>query len=314
MYDQNRFQTKLIKSICKEENIKFELLSHGYVIQMTKGDVVKHIIANKFDLNEEASGRIASDKYATYSVLKSKKIPVCEHIMIFNPKSRKEYIPEEGNLNIIKDSLKKWGKIVVKENDGCEGYNVFLCENIKEAKEATNLIFAKKSSLSVSPFYDSYVEYRAFYLDGEIKLIYEKHKPYVIGDGVSKIRQLIKKSYPSNIKVSSQDLKKINLDYIPKKDEKVEISWKFNLCGGAIPRYIKEGSSKYNNIKDLALKVGKVMNMRFATIDILDTKEYGLKALEINSGVTGTIFSKSIKGGNKLIKDIYKQAILNMFK
>ena len=92
MYNDEKIIVKIIKEICEENNIDFRFLSMGYIIELSKENKVAHIIDNKFDLNGEAAGRIACDKYATYSVLKAQNIPAVEHFMLFNPLTRNNYL------------------------------------------------------------------------------------------------------------------------------------------------------------------------------------------------------------------------------
>ncbi len=312
MYNDEKTIVKIIKEICSEEKINFKFLSMGYIIELSKNDKVAHIIDNKFDLNGEAGGRIACDKYATYSVLNAQGIPSVEHIMLFNPLTRNNYLNENGNFSIIQNMFSNHNKIVIKPNDGSQGKDVFLCETLKDAETAINKIFFKNDSACVSPFYDSEAEYRTFYIDGEIKIIYKKEKPHIVGDGTSTLNQLIEKlNLPKN-SIVKDNLKDVDLGYIPKKDEIIELSWKFNLSGGALPVIIDEVSLKYEKIKELAINAGKALNMRFATIDVLETKENGLMILEINSGVCATKFLEHMPEYYNNIKELYKNAILKM--
>ena len=72
--DERIFHT-LIKEICGEKGISCTKLSYDWILELKKGDKVYHITGNRFDLNKEAAGHVACDKYATYEVLKSNNIP-----------------------------------------------------------------------------------------------------------------------------------------------------------------------------------------------------------------------------------------------
>lgn len=54
------------------------------------------------------------------------------------------------------------------------------------------------------------------------------------------------------------------------------------------------------------------MNINFATIDIIATKDNNLYVLEINLGVCTTIFTQLVDNGVDIVKDIYRQAIKNI--
>lgn len=303
----------LIKELCEEMGIKLEKLSYGWILQLTKDGKVRHITDNMFDINPEASGEIACDKYATYEVLKSQKVPVVEHVMLFNPETRSEYVPKEGNRLILESEFAKHGQLVVKPNYGCEGIGVSLCKTLNKAELAIERLFSDNTSISICPYYDIKTEYRTFYLNGEVKLIYGKTKPFVVGDGKSTMRELIEDLNLPDKSIAQENLSSIDFEYIPRDNEKVEISWKHNLSGGATPA-ILEKSELYNNIENLAIKAGHAINMKFATIDIIQTTDDKLYVLEINSGVCGTIFTNFIEGGREILKDIYRKALEDMFK
>lgn len=262
----------------------------------------------------KATGEIVADKYATYEVLKSQNVPVIEYKMIFNPAIRPAYIPVNGNSEIIIDEFSKYGKLVVKPNDGSEGMDIELCNTLREVEVAIQKLFSKgHASVSICPYYDIKTEYRTFYLDGEILLIYGKTKPFVIGNGSSSLGELIKTlNLPEN-EVVKDNLRSLNLNYIPEENKKVEISWKHNLSGGAIPNILEKGEL-YQKIEKLALEAGKAIGINFATVDVIQTTDNKLYIMEINSNVYGEVFAKKVEGGYDIIKDIYKKAIESMFK
>ena len=304
--------TKLLQELCQEMNIKMEILSYGWIYKLSKDNKTRYIIG-KFDINKIASSEIASDKYATYEVLKSQNIPVVKHTMVFNPIQRKEYAKKEEVCDIVFKEFNKERKIVIKPNYGFEGKGVFCCKTISEAKKAVEILFNKNSSISICPFYDIKKEYRAFYLNGEILLIYEKEKPFVVGNGKDNILTLARKLNLPDNDVVKNNLKSIDMKYIPKENEKVELSWKHNLHGGATAKVIDEENINYNEIRNLAIKSGKALDMTFATIDIIKTKNSKLYVLEINSGVATSIFSRIVKNGKELTKEIYKKALIEIF-
>ena len=304
----------LMRELCQEMGIKMEKLSYDWILQLTnKKGKVRHITGNRFDLNPEASGDIACDKYATYEVLSSQNVPVVKHTMLFNPATRSKFIPDGGNsLKIISEFL-TYGKVVVKPNSGCEGIGVSLCHTLKEAEIAIQKLFKTGSSISICPYYDIETEYRTFYLNGEVKLIYGKTKPFVVGDGKSTMAELVEKLDLPDKGVVKDNLSHIDFDYIPKENEKVEISWKHNLSGGATPKVL-EKSELYDNIANLAIQAGHAMNMNFATIDVIQTTDGNLYVLEVNSGVCGTIFINSVEGGYEILKDIYRKSLEALFE
>ena len=311
---EERFFHVMIRELCHEMNIKVEKLSYGWLLQLSKDGKVRHITRNHFDNNPQATGEIADDKYATYEVLKSQNVPVVEHTMVFNPATRTNYIPEEGMWNTVVSEFLKYGKIVVKSNHSCMGKDVTLCHNLREIEIAIQKLFnQKEGSVSICPYYDIKTEYRTFYLNGKVLLIYGKTKPFVIGNGKSTLGELVETLQLPDRKVIRDNLSQLDLNAVPKQGEKVDISWKYNLSGGATANVLHQGEL-YERIEQLVKKAGKAMNMNFATIDVIQTVDDELYVMEINSGVCATIFAEKVEGGYEMIRDVYKKALEALFE
>ena len=91
-----------------------------------------------------------------------------------------------------------------------------------------------------------------------------------------------------------------------------EINWKHNLGQGA-KATILQNRDIINNIEAIVSIVVDKMNIRFASIDIAEcNNEY--KILEINSGVMMEHFSQQDDDSYKIAKEIYREAVLKMFK
>lgn len=311
--EEERVLHRIIRELCLEMDIKMEKLSYDWILQLSKDGKVRHIAGSRFDLNPEAAGNIACDKYGAYSVLKSQDVPVIDHVMLFNPKTRGKYVTDEGNSMKVVSEFLKHKKLVIKGNQGSEGRGVFLCKTLKEAEVAIQELFKKNGSISICPCYDIKTEYRTFFIKGQVALIYGKTKPYVIGDGKRNLLELIEELNLPEKSVVKDNLHNIDFHCVPNKNEKIEISWKFNLSGGATPK-ILEKSELYDNIEKLSIQAGKAMNINFASIDIIHTQDDELYVLEINSGICSTHFTELVDGGYDMVKDIYRKALEEMFK
>jgi glutathione synthase/RimK-type ligase-like ATP-grasp enzyme len=90
-------------------------------------------------------------------------------------------------------------------------------------------------------------------------------------------------------------------------------SWKHNLSQGAIPKILEEGELK-SRLCEIAKKVAIAMNIRFASIDIIKTKQNELLVLEVNSIVTLDKFIDNTENGYQMAKEIYAKAVEKMFK
>ena len=152
---------------------------------------------------------------------------------------------------------------------------------------------------------------RIIYLDGEILYIYKKKKPYVTGDGKSKVRELINKKFKQEPVDLSRNL---SFDYIPQENEEVTISWKHNLSSGAEPIIVDETDEFLPEIRRVALAAGEAMNIKFASIDVALINNKEILVMEVNGSVCMNKFAEIIPNGYEIAKEIYAKAIDKMFQ
>lgn len=278
---KNNFK-EIIKEICTEDNIKYKFLSKDWVIMLEKDGKTRFISGYKFDLNSHGIGLIADDKYALYEVLKSKNIPVIEHKIVYNKMNNLDYAIGCNTYEYVKEYFEKNNNnIVIKPNDGTCGKNVFNVTDVNEIDIVLDKIFLKNYSISMCPFYKIKHEYRAIMLDGENKLLYTKYLPIVTGDGNKTIRQLL---LDFNYDYFIDKLEDSKYDKVLPKNKTFEYNWKFNLSQGSIAKKLNDKVLQDRLIK-IAKQVCKEINLKFGSIDIIETTNNELLVLEVNSGV-----------------------------
>lgn len=296
----NKFH-QIIKNVCDKHHITMTILSEDWLVLLEKENKSKYIFGYKFDSNGHGIGNVLDDKYALYDVLKYKKCPTIEHKMFY-----KNY-----DKNEVKEYFEKYNNdIVVKSNTGTCGNEVFRSKNIHELYEYMDKLFVKNFSISLCPYYNILNEYRVIVLDDEAMLIYGKKKPIIVGDGQKKIHQLLQEFNP--IYFTDEKLSKIE-DRVLKENEIYEYNWMFNLYQGAT---IFEVSDKKfsERICKLALTITKNINASFCSVDLIETTDQQLLAMEINSGIMMNQFIDMHKNGEKIAYKIYEKAILSMFE
>lgn len=300
------FKRTIIEEICNEKGIELTDISYGWITILKKGDIQKTLINNNFYLNTRNSVELANDKYATYELLNYNKIPIIKHNVLFNETFMPEYSYVNDNYNILKND----DKVVIKANDSSQGKDVYVCETQERKMKIVNHLMKTQEAVIVCPYKDIEFEYRLIYLYGEVVYIYKKEKPYVIGDGVKNVKQLIDK----DLEYLNEPLPNLDFDYIPKVGEKIIVGWKHNLSNRAIPRIIDERDFYYDSIKSITLEVGKVMNLNFASIDVVVAKDQEVYVMEVNSNVTITKFCELVENGYEIGKQIYSKVIDKMFE
>ena len=307
---KNNFK-EIIKEICTEDNIKYKFLSKDWVIMLEKDGKTRFISGYKFDLNSHGIGLIADDKYALYEVLKSKNIPVIEHKIVYNKMNNLDYAIGCNTYEYVKEYFEKNNNnIVIKPNDGTCGKNVFNVTDVNEIDIVLDKIFLKNYSISMCPFYKIKHEYRAIMLDGENKLLYTKYLPIVTGDGNKTIRQLL---LDFNYDYFIDKLEDSKYDKVLPKNKTFEYNWKFNLSQGSIAKKLNDKVLQDRLIK-IAKQVCKEINLKFGSIDIIETTNNELLVLEVNSGVMLENYIRLNPNEYIYAKDIYSNAIKNLFK
>ena len=304
---------RIMDEICKEKNIKQDIISYGWITKLQKENVSKYIIGYQFDLNSAISYNIAGDKFATFEVLKSSNIPTIEHRMIFNPQTRTKYYQNKF-LNEAKELLKQNNnKLVIKANDSCKGKDVHFCSNDEEIESVVEKLFeSNNDTLSACPYIDISYEYRAIYLCGEILYIYKKKKPYVIGNGKNTIKELITQKFSEDMKIDI--CRGLDVNSVPDDGEEITISWKHNLSSGAEPIIIDENDEYIKEVRNIAKKAGDALNIKFASVDVVVTEKKEVLVMEINGSVCMNKFVEIIPNGYEIAKSIYSKAVDKMFE
>lgn len=291
---------KIISEICKEENIKQEIFCDGYCLKLCKDNHFTFIYNNLLENNSSAVFKILRDKSAVFEILSKYNIDCVEHFY-FHENEREKFNKTAGNL------LKIHKKIVLKQNDGMSGNFVYLIENSTDLTNKSNEIFEKFQSISVSPFYEIKHEYRVVILNNKVELIFDKIRPFVVGDGKNTIEKLAKNKYKF-YKIDEN----IDTSLVLEAGESLTLSWRHNLNFGSIPEIVTD-KKLLSGLSDLSKNIAKLLKIKFACIDIIETQGK-LKVLEINSSVTMGKFASFSEENYNIAKNIYKKAILNNLK
>ena len=297
-----------IKQICDNNGIKCTFLSKNWIIKLEKGDKIGFITGNKFDLNSHALGNILDDKYAFYEVLKNDNVPIIEHKILYKSDNNNEYAKGCNSYeNALDYFISNNQNIVIKANNGACGKEVFHITNTKDLYKTLDKLFINNYSISMCPFYNIKNEYRAVVLNNNIKFIYGKTKPVVIGDGKHTLKELLVDFNPNYFK--NKDIKYI----IPKNKEVIEYDWRFNLSNGSIG-FTNISNDLIKRIEKLIYSVLDVTNIRFSNIDVIELYNGELLVMEANSGVTLDKICNFIESDNNIVYNIYEEAIKYMME
>lgn len=299
-----RYIEKILMEICDEEGIDYQSFCDGYFLKITKNNKSTFVFDNIFDNNSAAVYKILKDKSALSELLLNQNIPCAKHYYFSTLDS--------SNDNIIKSLLKllkKYKRLVIKPNEGTSGNDVFLVDNEQDLIKLSSRIFEQSNTLTASPFLEIKHEYRVVMLNGKIKLIFDKIRPFITGNGRESIEILTQKKYKNQVKIDES----LDLNYIPKSGEEIILSWRHNLNFGATPEVVTD-EKIISKLTELTDKTHRLIGFNFASVDIIELADENYQILEINGSVCMGKFAGFSKENYNTAKAIYKQAILENFR
>lgn len=319
MQNSERVLSKAIQALSLEFDVTIESLSSDWIYRLTRGGNSRFIFGYDFDLNSAATHLIAKDKSALSDILALDDIPRVEHRLFHHPNMR-AYVPHAGNWAELVGYFKSTGfDAVCKPNTGTGGNDVSRVRNQLQLEEIVHALFDKGRSLAVSPYVDIDTEYRVILLDRECLLMYRKDRASVVGDGRSRLIDLMLSTVASMDKGALQKRLK-HLDFedpelfqvIPRGTTRY-LNWRHNLGQGASATIINPSTAEGSTVLALALRAAGSINLAFGSVDVVNTAK-GLQILEINSGVMVESLSQIVPDGMTLAMRIYRRAIAKMLQ
>ncbi len=311
--------TKIIREICDEEEIGLTSFD-DWAYCLRKGEKHGFIYGYQFGLDNAAVSSILKDKSAASEMMTAAGIAHIPHWCVMSP-AHPEFCSLDSGWQFLDETFKRYSDLVVKDNQGTGGQLVFRVRSKLELEKACHEIFRTASSLSVSPYVNIKKEYRAIVLDGDIKIVFSKVRPYLMGDGVHTIKELLADKIKQ---MSTSQLREIfsyekqpefltggnGADTVLEQGERLVLEWKHNLGQGASAHLVVD-PEVLAYIKRAALPAVKLFDLKFASIDVVKTDE-GYKILEINSGVMMENLANTNETCYNLAKETYRKAILRM--
>lgn len=239
---------------------------------------------------------IAGDKWLTYELLKSANISTPETVMISS---------ESDDFSEAEALLAKYGRVIVKPT--CTNHGDGITMNITDKETLIKAIAiahetAFKKSDSSAILVQEQVEgkeYRFLVVDGKCIAVANRRPAFVTGDGTKTVKELIDEKNKNPLRGEEHDkpLTKISLDevaetngkdfldFIPKRDEEIDVLKTSNLSrGGEAVNCTDIASSE---LKSLAVSAAARCQLGIAGVDIITSdirgggKNY---IIEVNAG------------------------------
>ena len=302
-----------------------EMKNNGYIID-EQNNTVKYCKNNecitknyKKHFNTIDAIKLVKDKFKTSSVLIKNNIPV--------PKFAKINVGDNvKNIINIMNNTEIYFPIVLKPINGTFGIDVITnIDNEIELNESINTLKKKYKELMLEEQISGDC-YRIFVFNNKVIDVIKREKPYVIGNGIHTVNELIEERNKEQEKLGLFQTKNVSnlfiikqgytLDTILDDNVKVYISNVINMHNGARISRISLDTIPQKNI-DMFINTNKYLNILCSGLDYLSddiTIEYDKndsKILEVNGTPDTEIHTKI--NYNKDEEGFFKKVVNNIF-
>jgi cyanophycin synthetase len=219
-----------------------------------------------FPLNSVVASNLAKYKDLTKQILKDAGFLVPNGFITSGFAEVEEAI-KNGKLKfplVVKPDTASLGKLVAA-----------LINDMDDLKVSFDRVLDKYGKVLVEEYYEG-DDYRFLVLDGEVLAVAHRIPPFVVGDGISSVSDLIddykvRRGF-SHLKVGfevNRMLAKQNLttDSIPGKGVRVMLRANANVSTGGMVEDVTDVVSDY--FKKIAVRATKALGLRFCGLDIL---------------------------------------------
>lgn len=276
--------TKAICDAAKEYNIPVMQLGDSNIYQIGYGKMSRIIEASIGSKTKCVGVDISCDKLLTKQLLKNQNIPVADGSKVFNV------------IGLLQDAEKIGYPVVLKPQCGNKGQGVIL--NIKNQKQLINTYInlrKNQKDIIIEKYFEGN-DYRVCLVNYKVEAVALRLAPFVIGNGMYNLRRLIDilnedplrgedhEKALTKVKVDSEltsclSKRNLDLDYIPKKGEKVLLRENANLSTGGMAIDCTEEICQENI--ECCINAAKTLGLDICGIDIC-TKDISIPLKESN--------------------------------
>ncbi|MGL5616891.1 MAG: cyanophycin synthetase [Sarcina sp.] len=262
--------TEAIYNAAKE--LKLPLLEIGEgIYQAGYGNKGRLFGATIVDKTRCIAVDICCDKNLTKKILSMNSIPVAKGNIV------------KDTIQLLKSAEEIEYPVVLKPQFGNKGKGVHLnIKNEKELLEAYKDLSKESEEIIIEEYVEGY-DYRVCVINYKVKAVSKRTPPYVVGDGISTVKELIDKvnSDPLRGEDHEMPLTKIKLDKelyellnkykknindVLKKDEKIYLRKNANISTGGFAEDCTDLISEKN--KKILERVSRIIGLDVCGIDI----------------------------------------------
>ena len=319
LLNSQRVLSRIIRRLCEPRGIAVTELGEGWILRLTRAEVVRHIHGYSFDINPAATHAIACDKAATSDVLAAAGVARVAHRLYLHPEMAR-YVRHPGNWAGMLGYFDECERdVVVKDNEGTGGRDVFRARSRVALEEAVLGLFSRGRGVALCPFVDVQQETRLVLLDGVAQVAYAKDRLAVSGDGRRTVLELVAARVASEGLTAQLGRYLASLDAeaaallceVPAPGDRRLLNWRHNLGQGASVRLLDHASRELAAHVTLAARAAAALNLRFGSVDVIAVAGE-LLVLEVNSGVMMEALA-GVPEGAEIVDRVYSRALDAMF-
>lgn len=313
----DRAAVRLVREATQSLGIRVETFCGDWVVRLSSPDGRTRLIwGYNFDLNPCAGARIASDKAATFEVLRAAGVAAVEH-RLFLRADLEDYVSTRGSWRDILAALEAFGDdAVIKPADGSGGSGVSRVRTARELEAAAGSLWQRTHAICLAPFVDIAREVRFVLLDGQPRIVYEKQIEALVGDGRSSVAELIAGRLRSDPRRWGPALASLmrdqELDWaaILPDGRRLPVRWKHNLRG-ARAAVIEMPPAV---MLDLGRQAAQALGLRICAVDVIERGNGGGPlVLEVNAGLMLERYVEQVEDGWRQAQGLMREVIELMF-
>lgn len=304
---------------CAEFGLSFRDLDggSGTVFSVATRDRTLHFGAGRcswYPQNSATASTLASDKYFASTILHDAGVPVLRGAYFFLHERHRAHRPVgHERSDAIAYFRTLGGTAFVKPLTGSRGDFAQAIHGEAALFRHLDEVMQYYDAVLIQPVVEG-IEYRTFLLDDELLYCARKYLPFVTGDGVQSLRELLGAHNDAlrahGLSPASLPDQDTLLDAVPAKGERREIPGRMNLSAGGTMVLADAPSEK---AVALARQAARAIGLRVAAIDMfvaIGGDPDRIEIIEVNSNPSIRLLENSSRGD--LILKIWQQAFTAM--
>ncbi|NOJ39881.1 hypothetical protein [Bradyrhizobium australiense] len=290
---------------CAEFGLAFRDLDggSGLIFSIASRDRLLHFGAGRcswYPQNNATASTLASDKHFASKILRDAGVPALGGEYFFLHDRHRAHRPAGHERSDAIACFNELGRAAfVKPLTGSRGDFAQPVHGEPELVRYLDDVMKHYDAVLIQPIVDG-IEYRVFLLDDDVLYCARKYPPFVTGDGVRTVRELLAAHNDAlrtrGLSPASLPTNDPSLDAVPAKSERREIPGRTNLSAGGTMVLVDAPSE---DTIALARRAARAIGLRVAAIDMfvdIGGQPDSTQLIEVNSNPSIRLLENSDRG------------------